>query len=227
MGTFKNYIFDLGGVIADISIQNALDGFRTLGVPEEELNFDTGATAKIMQNYQLGFLTTDEFCDAIIERCRSGAIRKQAANQQLNRKQVADAWNFVILHIPQEKMEALRSLKKQANVYLLSNTNELHWQKCLDLWFNANGNHIEDFFHHVFLSQDMHLEKPDPEIFRQAIHKIETHQNRGEAIPVNEPINATNTVFLDDNAANVTAAQSCGISAIHVTPNYDWITELV
>ena len=73
MNNFKNYIFDLGGVLLDINMQNALDEFRALGIPKEELRYDIGETAKIMQNYQLGLLTTDEFCDAIISRCKAGA----------------------------------------------------------------------------------------------------------------------------------------------------------
>lgn len=234
MRNFKNYIFDLGGVIADINTQNALDGFRNLGVPEEELRFDEGETAKIMQNYQLGLLSTEEFCDAIISRCKAPTGNNSSAPSPTNsscdatnqtapvyittkptRQQVADAWNTIILHIPQRKMDALRTLKQKASVYLLSNTNELHWQKCLDLWFNANGNNVQECFHHIFLSQEMHLEKPNSEIFRRALQEI------------SEPITPENTVFLDDNLANVDAAKTCGISAIQVTPDYDWIKEIL
>lgn len=249
MKNFKNYIFDLGGVIADINMQGALDGFRALGVPEEELRYDEGPTAKIMQNYQLGLLTTEEFCDAIIDRCKAGAVNptrlsNDAAKQTPTRQQVADAWNTIIVGIPQQKIDALRSLKKRANVYLLSNTTELHWQKCLDLWFNANGNKAQDCFHHIFLSQEMHLEKPNPEIFKQVIRDIATFQSRDAANPTNNShdatnptsdtydaatptINASNTVFLDDNLANVQSAMNCGISGIHITPDYDWIAELL
>ena len=241
MKNFKNYIFDLGGVIADINMQRALDGFRALGVPEEELRYDEGPTAKIMQNYQLGLLTTDEFCDAIIGR--SAALMKPT------RQQVADAWNTIIIGIPQRKIDALRSLKKRANVYLLSNTTELHWQKCLDLWFNVGSgiyglNNVNECFHHIFLSQEMHLEKPNPEIFKQVIRDIATLQTRDAINPtkvsrsavnptndthdVTTPIiDASNTVFLDDNLANVQSAMNCGISGIHVTPDYNWIAELL
>lgn len=81
MKTFKNYIFDLGGVLLDINMQNALDGFRALGVPEKELRFDEGETARIMQNYQLGLLTTDQFCDAIASRCKGNAVPNSKATR--------------------------------------------------------------------------------------------------------------------------------------------------
>lgn len=203
MKNFKNYIFDLGGVIADINTQSALDGFRALGVPEEELRYDEGPTAKIMQNYQLGHLTTDEFCEAIIGR--------SVASTKPTRQQVADAWNTIIVGIPQRKIDALRTLKQWANVYLLSNTTELHWQKCLDLWFNANGNNVQDCFHHIFLSQEMHLEKPNPEIFKQVIKAI------GEG----------STIFLDDKKENVDSAAQCGINIYHVTQESDWVQDFL
>lgn len=241
MKNFKNYIFDLGGVIADINTQSALDGFRALGVPEEELRYDEGPTAKIMQNYQLGLLTTDEFCDAIIGR--------SVVSTKPTRQQVADAWNTIIVGIPQQKIDALRTLKKRANVYLLSNTTELHWQKCLDLWFNVGSgiygpNNVNECFHHIFLSQEMHLEKPNPEIFKQVVRDITALQSsdvtnpmnvtRDATTPTNDAldtatpvVDASNTVFLDDNLANVQSAMNCGISGIHVTPDYDWIAELL
>ncbi|PWJ71642.1 putative hydrolase of the HAD superfamily [Fibrobacter sp. UWR4] len=214
---FTNYIFDLGGVILDINMQNALDGFKNLGVPEEELRFDEGPTAKIMQEYQLGRLTTEDFCDAIIAR--------SIASTKPTRQQIVDSWNSICLNIPQRKIDALRVLKTQANVFLLSNTNELHWKYCLDHWFNVGKgvygpNNLNDCFHHVFLSQEMHLEKPDPEIFIRTFQKIFT-------LTTSDLPNAENTVFLDDNKANIYAAASCGISTIHVTPEYNWVTNLI
>lgn len=247
MKNFRNYIFDLGGVLLDINMQNALDGFRAIGVPEEELRFDEGETARIMQNYQLGLLTTEEFCDAIASRCRPrGAAATLKSGPAIpTRQQVANAWNSICLDIPQRKIDALRALKKKANVYLLSNTNDLHWICCLEHWFNVGSgafgkNQVNECFHHIFLSQEMHLEKPNPEIFKQAIREISTMQAREFSTTQNgaqqtdatissktSTIDAANTVFLDDNLTNVEAAKSCGISAIHVTPDYDWVTELL
>ncbi len=202
MKNFKNYIFDLGAVIADINTQSALDGFRALSVPEEELRYDEGPTAKIMQNYQLGLLTTDEFCDAIIGR--------SVASMKPTRQQVADAWNTIIVGIPQQKIDALRTLKKRANVYLLSNTTELHWQKCL-----------KQVIRYIAALQTRDAANP-------------TNNSHDATNPTNDTydaatptINASNTVFLDDNLANVQSAMNCGISGIHVTPDYDWIANLI
>ena len=193
---YKNIIFDLGGVILDINMQKALNGFAALGLPESELRFDVGEAAELMHRYQLGHFTTDEFCKFVAAKCNPGTTPEQ----------VADAWNSICLGIPERKLNAIKALKQRANVYLLSNTNDLHWQYCLDHWFNANGNRCEDFFDKVFLSQDMHLEKPHSEIFEQVIK-----------------VTGTDAIFLDDNLDNVNAAKNCGIHAVHITPDFDWV----
>ena len=203
---YKNIIFDLGGVILDINMQKALDGFAALGLPESELRFDVGEAADLMHRYQLGLFTTDEFCRRLAARCNPGTTPKQVAN----------AWNSICIGIPERKLNAIKALKQRANVYLLSNTNDLHWQYCLDHWFNANGNRCEDFFDKVFLSQEMHLEKPHTEIFEQVIKTIDAGCDA----------EASDTVFLDDNLENVNAAKSCGIQAVQITPDFDWVDYL-
>ena len=203
---YKNIIFDLGGVILEINMQKALDGFAALGLPESELRFDVGEAADLMHRYQLGLFTTDEFCRRLAARCNPGTTPKQVAN----------AWNSICLGIPERKLNAIKALKQSANVYLLSNTNDLHWQYCLDHWFNANGNHCEDFFDKVFLSQEMHLEKPHAEIFEQVIKTIGASCNA----------EASDTIFLDDNIDNVNAAKNCCIQAVQITPDFDWVDYL-
>jgi putative hydrolase of the HAD superfamily len=200
---FRNIIFDLGGVILDINMQKALDGFAALGLPESELRFDVGEAADLMHRYQLGQFTTDEFCKLVAAKCTPGTTPEQ----------VALAWNSICIGIPERKLNAIKALKQRAKVYLLSNTNDLHWQYCLDHWFNAGGNRCEDFFDKVFLSQDMHLEKPHSEIFEHVI----------KAIGAVRGSETSDTIFLDDNIDNVNAAKDCGIQAEQITPNFDWV----
>ena len=203
---YKNIIFDLGGVILDINMQKALDGFAALGLTQSELRFDKGETADLMHRYQLGHFATDEFCRLVAAKCNPGTTPEQ----------VALAWNSICIGIPERKLNAIKALKQRANVYLLSNTNDLHWQYCLDHWFNAGGNRCEDFFDKVFLSQEMHLEKPHVEIFEQVIKTIDA--GRGSE--------TSDTIFLDDNIDNVNAAKNCGIHAVQITPDFDWVDYL-
>ncbi len=117
------------------------------------------------------------------------------------------------MHIPERKLKALKSLRKRAKVYLLSNTNDLHWDLCLEKWFDAGENRCTDFFDKVFLSQNLKLEKPDPEIFKTVIQEL--------------GINPSETLFLDDRKENVEAAARCGLRTYHVAGGADWVRDFV
>ena len=207
----KNYIFDLGGVLLDIRMKNAYERFVELGLPPAEL--EPGSFVyKLMEDYQLGYVTTAEFCQQVAEKCSN--VNKSAASPTTPRE-IEEAWNSICLGVADRKLQALRKLRKTegvASVSLLSNTNALHWECCCQNWFNANGNKLEDFFDKIFLSQELHLQKPDPEIFKTAIREL-------GATPAE-------TIFLDDSPVNTAAAATCGLQTLTVTADTDWVEKL-
>ncbi len=200
----KNYIFDLGGVLLDIRMKNAYERFVALGLPPAELE-QGGTVYNLMEDYQLGFVTTAEFCQKAAAKCSAGTTQHD----------IEEAWNSICLGVADRKLEALRRLRKTegvASVSLLSNTNALHWECCCKNWFNANGNKLEDFFDKIFLSQELHLQKPNPEIFNTAIREL-------GASPAE-------MIFFDDSPVNTAAAAACRLKTLTVTPDMDWVTEL-
>ena len=206
----KNYIFDLGGVLLDIRMKNAYERFVALGLPPAELE-PGGSAYKLMEDYQLGFITSAEFCQQIASKCVSSSNARCAAAPTTPRD-IEDAWNSICLSVADRKLQALRRLRKMervASVSLLSNTNELHWECCCQNWFNANGNKLEDFFDKIFFFFFFHLQKPDPEIFKTAIREL-------GASPAE-------TIFLDDSPVNTAAAAACGLQTLTVTADIDWV----
>ncbi len=200
----KNYIFDLGGVLLDIRLQNAYERFTALGLPSAELA-QGSSVYKLLEEYQLGYVTTDDFCKQIADKCTKSATPQD----------IEQAWNSICIGVAERKLQALRRLRQDkdvASVSLLSNTNALHWECSCKNWFNANGNKLEDFFDKIFLSQDLHLQKPDPEIFNTAIREL-------KASPAE-------TIFIDDSPVNTAAAAACGLHTLTVTADVDWINEL-
>ena len=200
----KNYIFDLGGVLLDIRMKNAYERFVAFGLPAAELD-EGGDVCKLMENYQLGWISTEDFCKQVADKCSLGTMPTD----------IELAWNSICLGVAERKLEALRRLRNTegvASVSLLSNTNVLHWECCCKNWFNANGNKLEDFFDKIFLSQELHLQKPDSEIFKTAIREL--------------GVSPVETIFLDDSAVNTAAAAACGLQTLTVTPEIDWVKEL-
>lgn len=208
----KNYIFDLGGVLLDIRMKNAYERFVALGLPPAELE-PGGSAYRLMEDYQLGYVTTAEFCQQVAGKCVSNSLGKCVAST--TPRDIEEAWNSICLGVADRKLQALRKLRKMegvASVSLLSNTNKLHWECCCQNWFNANGNKLEDFFDKIFLSQELHLQKPDPEIFKTAIREL-------GASPAE-------TIFLDDSPVNTAAAAVCGLQTLTVTADIDWVEML-
>ena len=170
-----------------------------------------GSVYKLMEDYQLGYVTSAEFCQQIASKCAANVFARCDAGPTTPHD-IEEAWNSICLGVADRKLQALRKLRKMegvASVSLLSNTNELHWECCCQNWFNANGNKLEDFFDKIFLSQELHLQKPDPEIFKTAIREL-------GASPAE-------TIFLDDSPVNTAAAAACGLQTLTVTADMDWV----
>ena len=70
----------------------------------------------------------------------------------------------------------------------------------------------------MFLSQDLHLEKPGAEIFEYVTKTIGAVRGTETSGAV-----TTDTIFFDDNIDNVNAAKKCGIHAVQITPDFDWV----
>ena len=187
----KNIVFDLGGVLVDLDFKAAINGLQQAGfanVKEQLLAFDRGG---IFQKFEVGEITADEFRAAIREN----------STVTLTDEEVDNLWNLMLLEIPREKLELILELRSKYMVYLLSNTNAIHWDYVCKNAFNYRGFRMEDYFEETFLSFEMHLAKPDKAIFEKVL-------SEANLLP-------EETLFIDDSEANCKAAQEVGIHAHH------------
>ena len=187
----RNIIFDLGGVLVDLDFKAAINGLQEAGfanVKEPLLAFDRGG---IFQKFELGEMTADEFRAAIREN----------STVTLTDEEVDALWNLMLLEVPREKLELILELRGKYMVYLLSNTNSIHWDYVCKNAFNYRGFRVEDYFEETFLYYEMHLAKPDKAIFKKVLHDA-------NLLP-------EETLFIDDSEANCKAAEEVGIHAHH------------
>ena len=91
---------------------------------------------------------------------------------------------------------------------LLSNTNIIHWEWAEKNCFSYKGYQASDFFNNIYLSYELHLQKPDPEIYKYVL--------KDAAIIPEE------TFFIDDTALNCRAAEALGIHTYTPDPREDW-----
>ena len=187
----KNIVFDLGGVLVDLDFKAAINGLQQAGfanVKEQLMAFDQGG---IFQKFELGEMTADEFRTAIREN----------STVTLTDEEIDALWNAMLLEIPREKLELILDLRGKYMVYLLSNTNSIHWDYVCKNAFNYRGFRVNDYFEETFLSYEMHLAKPNKAIFEKVLHDAN--------------LLSEETLFIDDSEANCKAAEEVGIHAHH------------
>jgi glucose-1-phosphatase len=192
--SIKNLIFDLGGVILDLSVDTTLSSFANLS------GIEKGTVKKL-------FISSPEF-----EFYEKGGISDESFREFVRSLYKIDApddsldacWNAMLLGFPKKKLDLLETLKGTYNVYLLSNTNNIHLEYINNILLPRVNHHrsLDDFFHRAYYSHRMKKRKPDAEIFEQVLAE-------GNFLP-------HETLFLDDNQSNVEGASKLGVKTVHV-----------
>jgi glucose-1-phosphatase len=190
----KNIIFDLGGVILDLSVEDTLTAFSNLSGLKKEKVKDIFIASPEFNEFEKGLMDDHDFRDFIRK-----TYAPQATNEEIDR-----CWNAMLLGLPIEKLELLQSLKKQFSVCLLSNTNGIHLHHINEVILKklTGKNSLDEYFHKAYYSHRMGKRKPEPEIYLQVLQ--ENNLTAGE------------TMFLDDNAHNIESAASLGIQTVYV-----------
>jgi Na+/H+-dicarboxylate symporter len=140
----------------------------------------------------------------------ANAARKLTGADVTN-EEIIDAANKMLVEIPDEKKKRLLQLKKAGyRLFLLSNTIDIHWDYCVEHLFPYQNHGVEDYFEHCFLSQRMHLAKPDARIYEEVVKQAN--------------INPDETLFIDDLKENCEAAEKLGIHTFQNVKFDDWLS---
>lgn len=200
MTTNVNYLlFDFGGVLVDLDKQRCIDAFDALGFDVRPC-LGTFAQNGFFSQLERGEISTEEFC---------ARVREVSGHSRLSDADIEEAWRHYLLDVPADRLETLLRAKRHYRLMLLSNTNAIHWQMARDGYFRYGGRRVEDFFEHVFLSYELHMEKPSPGIYRAV-----TEQSGARAGEI---------LFLDDCEANCAAARACGLQSVVAPAGGAWL----
>lgn len=193
----KNIIFDFGDIFINLDKQGTYKALAKLGVSEV-----TQSMIQNYHNYEKGLMSTSDFVDFYESEF---GIKKQ---------DLIDAWNAVLLDFPKRRLEFLQELNLQNKyrLFLLSNTNDLHIKWVENSVGNPFFNAFKNCFEQFYLSHEIHLRKPDSEIYEFVLH-----QNN---------LIAEETLFVDDLKENTDAASKLGIHVWNLDPQKDDVTEL-
>lgn len=193
----KNIIFDFGQVLLNINPELSAKAFIRLGIRDGIDFWGSRASSEMLIGLEKGNISPDEF--------RAGALDMLVPG--VTPHQIDDAWNALLLDFPSSRVAKLRELGKSHRLYLLSNSNQIHYECYMDRFEKEFGFGLGDLFEKLWFSHQVGLVKPDPEIFRFVL-------NDGGLKP-------EETFFIDDTLVHVEAARSIGISAWHLLPETD------
>lgn len=197
----RNLVFDFGGVLIDIDPRRCVEEFEKLGFgPAEEL-IGKYWQRGVFRDFELGNVSSEVFCQSV----------RNEAGRRVTDEEIIAAWNAMLCDIAPAKLERLLELRKDYKVYLLSNTNVLHWEAARRL-FARGGHSLQDYFDDVFLSFEMHQANPDAGIF--------------QSLAMRTGLFPHETLLIDDASANCDVARSLGWHTHCVNPGEDWTSTI-
>ena len=199
MKKYKAIIFDLGAVILNINYQNTIDEFTKLGVKNASTFYSKKVQTNLFNQIEKGMISSNEFLKAL-----------QKETNNANIAQVEQAWNAMLLDLPEKRLQLIKNLKNNHIIYLLSNTNAIH----IDAFKKQLGNKkwlaFCELFDKMYLSHELGLRKPDIQIF--------------EYILKEQKLKAEEVFFIDDSPQHIAGAKKLGIHCHHLLDNEDIIT---
>lgn len=182
----KNILFDFGGVIVSLNKQNAINRFKEIGFADIE-NYLTAFRQKgIFLQYETGEVDRETFLKEF----------QRLGNNKATMEEIDSAWLAFLLDIPDYKYQLLKDLRKQYNVYMLSNTNPSVAAWAHSPGFSPEGLSVDQYFDKCYLSFELGCAKPDRKIF--------------DLIVKDSGMVPEETLFFDDGPANIEIAKELG-----------------
>ena len=111
----------------------------------------------------------------------------------------------MILDIPENRIDFIKSLKESYNLFLLSNTNCIHQLKYLNDFEKKYKYSFNSLFQKAYNSHEIGIRKPDKEIFNFVL-------SDSNLIP-------EETLFVDDAISNTKSAENCKLKSLCIIDN--------
>jgi glucose-1-phosphatase len=189
----ETIIFDFGGVIIDIDPELTMKEFGKLGARKLDAEHMNEFVTNIIRKFEKGILTPESF-----RRRASEFLGIKVSDQEFD-----DAWNALLYDIPQKRIKAIEDAKKHYQIFLLSNSNEIHYDLYVrDLQLRFGYHEFDELFDKSYFSFDMHLAKPDSLVYYFILNQHD--------------LDPSKTLFIDDNKENIIPAQKLGMCTYHL-----------
>lgn len=195
MSNIKNIIFDLGGVFMNLDYRKMEQSFIDLGIANFSELFTQHHSSPLFEDLETGKISNEEFYAGL----------RKIAQVNLSDSQIRDAWNAILLDFPAERLDWLDEINKKYQIFLFSNTNQIHYDAFMAIFKAQTGKHdFNQYFIKAYYSQELGLRKP----YKESYQKIIDEQ---KLIPAE-------TLFIDDTLKNIEGAKQVGLQTFHLAP---------
>ena len=195
MATIKNIIFDLGGVLLNLDIHKTEKAFIDLGFTDFHSMYNQHAANELFAALETGSVSADEFFYTLTN----------VAGKPFTEQELTNAWNAMLLDFRLKSLQYLPGLKENYSLYLLSNTNAIHYSAFNKILKEETGHStLDDFFTKAYFSHHIGLRKPNAAIFEYVLKDAQ--------------ITAEETLFIDDTQVNINAAKNLGMHSHLLLP---------
>jgi putative hydrolase of the HAD superfamily len=192
----KNIVFDFGRVLLNIDPRLTQIGLAELGYrPDDE---SKGAKDDaIVTNLESGKIRPDEFISSVLS-----VVTETATSNDIIR-----VWNAMLLDFPEKHVKTLLKLKQNYRIFLLSNSNQIHYDFYIRSFRETYGYELSSLFEKMWFSFQLGMIKPNVEIFEYILRDAN--------------ILASETLFVDDTLKHIESARKTGIRGFHLDADND------
>ena len=191
MKNINAIIFDFGGVILNIDYTKTRNAFIALGVKDFDEMYSQKNANPLFSKLERGELSIGEFYSAF----------RQTTNLTATDLEIGTAWNAMLLDYRQEALKTLKLIRQKYKLFLLSNTNLIHYNafnKAYQTFFP--GQLLDDHFDKAYYSHQMGMRKPAKDIYEFVIRE--------------NKLDPSQTLFIDDSIQNIETAKALGLKTI-------------
>lgn len=193
----KTVIFDMGGVLVDLDIEDCKRVFRQeLGYEGIDQIIDACHQKGIYGDLEEGKLSPDEFRSIVLADSRPGTPACE----------VDRAMSHILVGIAPYKVELLKRMSEKYDLCMLSNNNAI----CLPYskkMFEDAGIPLDKIFRKCYMSFEMKALKPSETFYKAVLADL--------GRPSDE------VLFIDDSQKNVEGAVAAGMPAVYYEPGSD------
>jgi HAD superfamily hydrolase (TIGR01509 family) len=185
-------IFDLGGVLLNIDFCLSQKAFIELGLAEAEQFYNKHSRIELFDDLERGIIQAEQFYDEI----------RKLSGKQLSNDIIQKAWNAMLLDFPNHRIALLKELKKHYRIFLLSNTNIIHYEYYTNQLKQQGVEDFDNLFHKAYYSFRSGKCKPSSDFFNEPM--------------IEYNLLAESTLFIDDTMQHIQQAKSIGIVTYHI-----------